>query len=179
MAASSSNTNKADHSKTPPLTLRSSDGKEFEISRIVAQQSSTIMNLLDLKEESNTDVIPIPEVDGSTLEKLIELMSNHTEKSFKYLGVKERKEFYNDFFANLKIRDVLNFGLAANYLGVQVIFDEACQKMADMIKNKSVEWVRKVFEIKNDFTSEEEVDLKKENKWAYEGVDPEDGDDAI
>ncbi|XP_051113155.1 SKP1-like protein 12 [Andrographis paniculata] len=179
MATSSSNTNKADHSKNPPLTLRSSDGKELKIFRIVAQQSSTIMNLLDLEEESNTDVIPVSEVDGSTLEKLIELMNNHTEKSFNYLGVKERKKFYNDFFANWKILDVLNFGLVANYLGVQVIFDEACQKMADMIKSKSVEWVRKVFEIKNDFTPEEEEDLKKENKWAYERGDLDDGDDAI
>jgi S-phase kinase-associated protein 1 len=40
--------------------------------------------------------------------------------------------------------------------------------VADMMKGKSVEEIRKMFNIKNDFTPEEEEEVRKENQWAFE-----------
>lgn len=40
--------------------------------------------------------------------------------------------------------------------------------MANMIKGKTVEEIRKHFNIVNDFTKEEEEQIRKENEWAYE-----------
>jgi S-phase kinase-associated protein 1 len=37
-----------------------------------------------------------------------------------------------------------------------------------MIKGKTVEEIRKTFNIVNDFTPEEESQIKKENEWAEE-----------
>lgn len=46
--------------------------------------------------------------------------------------------------------------------------DVGCKTVANMIKGKSPEEIRKLFNIKNDFTPEEEEQIKRENEWAEE-----------
>lgn len=41
-----------------------------------------------------------------------------------------------------------------------------------MIKGKSPEEIRKTFNIQNDFTPEEEEQIRRENEWAEESVTP-------
>lgn len=57
---------------------------------------------------------------------------------------------------------------AANYLDIAGLLDLACQTVADMIKGKSPEQIRTLFNIKNDFTPEEEEEVRRENQWAFE-----------
>uniref|UniRef100_A0A453R7M5 SKP1 component dimerisation domain-containing protein n=1 Tax=Aegilops tauschii subsp. strangulata TaxID=200361 RepID=A0A453R7M5_AEGTS len=58
--------------------------------------------------------------------------------------------------------------LAANYLNIKGLLDLTCQTVADMIKDNTPEEIRKIFNIKNDFTPEEEAEVRKENQWAFE-----------
>ncbi|GKA13787.1 SKP1-like protein 1A [Tanacetum coccineum] len=58
--------------------------------------------------------------------------------------------------------------LAANYLNIKSLLDLTCQTVADMIKGKTPEEIRKTFNIKNDFTPEEEEEVRRENAWAFE-----------
>ncbi|BAF25719.2 Os09g0539500 [Oryza sativa Japonica Group] len=57
---------------------------------------------------------------------------------------------------------------AANYLNIKGLLDLTCQTVADMIKGKTPEEIRKTFNIKNDFTPEEEEEVRRENQWAFE-----------
>ncbi|CAN0919630.1 SKP1-like protein 4 [Linum grandiflorum] len=41
-------------------------------------------------------------------------------------------------------------------------------KVAHMISEKMTEEMRKIFNIKNDFTPEEEANIRIENRWAYQ-----------
>ncbi|GAY58120.1 hypothetical protein CUMW_184620 [Citrus unshiu] len=66
--------------------------------------------------------------------------------------------------------------LVANYLNIKMVLDYLTEALANKIKNKSVEYVRKLFGIENNFTPEEEEAGRKECEWTFEGVDP-DGDD--
>ncbi|XP_051116834.1 SKP1-like protein 10 [Andrographis paniculata] len=124
-------------------TLRSSDGKEFKICKAVARQLSLIANLFDLEEDDKNiiclfeiDIIPLPEVDGLTLDKIIGFLNMYTEESFQKFTNEEKKKHCDDFFANCKIHDFFTLASAANYLGAQVVLDEACQRLADAMKNK-------------------------------------------
>ena len=60
---------------------------------------------------------------------------------------------------------------AANYLNIKSLLDLTCQTVADMIKGKTPEEIRKTFNIKNDFTPEEEEEVRRENQWAFEWSD--------
>ncbi|XP_051130205.1 SKP1-like protein 18 [Andrographis paniculata] len=169
--------------------LRSCDGKEFKVSKSIVMQSLLLANLLDLEEDGRTDiislskeegiidVIPLPEVDGITLEKIIGFLSMYIEESFQQFTAEEKKKQCDDCFAKYDIYDFLTLASAANYLGVQVVLDEACQRSADLIKNKSVEWMRKVFRIDNDYTPQEEQDVRNKHIWTYEGLDPDDDEE--
>ena len=57
---------------------------------------------------------------------------------------------------------------AANFLNIKGLLDLTCQTVADMIKGKTPEEIRKTFNIKNDFTPEEEEEIRRENQWAFE-----------
>lgn len=57
---------------------------------------------------------------------------------------------------------------AANYLNIKNLLDLTCQTVADMIKGKTPEEIRTTFNIKNDFTPEEEEEVRRENQWAFE-----------
>lgn len=55
--------------------------------------------------------------------------------------------------------------LAANYMDINALLDMGCKTVADMIKGKSPEEIRKTFNIQNDFTPEEEEQIRRENEW--------------
>ena len=57
---------------------------------------------------------------------------------------------------------------AANYLDIKALLDVGCKTVANMIKGKSPEEIRKTFNIQNDFTPEEEDQIRRENEWAEE-----------
>ncbi|KAJ1649104.1 hypothetical protein IWQ61_009701 [Dispira simplex] len=55
--------------------------------------------------------------------------------------------------------------LAANYLDIKPLLDLTCFAVANMIRGKEPEEIRRTFNIKNDFTAEEEEWVKRENEW--------------
>ena len=58
--------------------------------------------------------------------------------------------------------------LAANYMDIKSLLDLSCAKVAALIKGKTPEEIRKTFNIVNDFTPEEEAQVREENKWCEE-----------
>ncbi|KAK6773825.1 hypothetical protein RDI58_029064 [Solanum bulbocastanum] len=50
-------------------------------------------------------------------------------------------------------------------LNIKRLLDLTCQTVATMIKGKTPEEICKTFNIKNDFTPEEEEEVRRENAW--------------
>lgn len=61
---------------------------------------------------------------------------------------------------------ITNCFQASNYLDIKPLLDVGCKTVANMIKGKSPEEIRKTFNITNDFTPEEEEQIRRENEWA-------------
>ncbi|KAK4267360.1 hypothetical protein QN277_024147 [Acacia crassicarpa] len=84
----------------------------------------------------------------------------------------ELKNWDAKFFKKTdKFNFIFDIILAANYLNISGLLDLGCQTVADRIKNKMPEEIREIFNLKNDFSPAEEAQIRKENEWAFEGVD--------
>ena len=63
--------------KKKKIVLRSSDGNDFEVDEDVAMESNTIKNMLE--DLSDSEAIPLPNVTGKILSKVIEYCKKHVE----------------------------------------------------------------------------------------------------
>ncbi|KAK6010654.1 Skp1 family, dimerization domain protein, partial [Ostertagia ostertagi] len=70
-------------------------------------------------------------------------------------------------FFNVDQGTIFELILAANYLDIRGLLDVACRVVASMINGKTPEEIRRTFNIRNDFTPEEEARIRKENAWRY------------
>nr|KJB17604.1 hypothetical protein B456_003G007300 [Gossypium raimondii] len=141
------------------ITLKSSDGESFEVDEAVALESQTIKHMIE--DDCADNGIPLPNVTSKILAKVIEYCKKHVEapKTDDRSADDELKSWDADF---VKVDQATLFDLILGLL------DLTCQTVADMIKGKTPEEIRKTFNIKNDFTPEEEEEVRRENQWAFE-----------
>ncbi|KAK4486655.1 hypothetical protein RD792_006713 [Penstemon davidsonii] len=120
------------------ITLKSSDGQEFLISKNAAILSETIKAMVE--EDDSSSVFPLAVVDSKTLADVITFLNKRVDCGD---DDDKKKSCNDDFIAGKEWKDFCNLVLAANYLDVKDLLDIICEKMADMMKDKSVMWVRK------------------------------------
>ncbi|OVA07481.1 SKP1 component [Macleaya cordata] len=154
------------------ITLKSSDGETFDVDEAVAHESETIKQMIE--DDCADGGIPLK---GNILAKVIQYCKKHVKTSTSCKDDDDDDD--DDLKENLKKWDVnfmkiidqvtlFDIIMAANYLNIKNLMDLTCQTVTDMIKDKSVEDVRKIFNIVNDFTPEEEAAIRNENQWAFE-----------
>jgi len=117
--------------------------------------------------------IPLPNVTGAILNKVLEYCKYHFEHPSPPVDEKDEKrtdniEPWDQEFCKVEQGTLFDLILAANYLDIKPLLDVTCKTVANMIKGKTPEEIRKTFNIKNDFTPEEEEAVRKENEWCEE-----------
>ncbi|KAG5957035.1 E3 ubiquitin ligase complex SCF subunit scon-3 [Claviceps cyperi] len=156
--------------------LASNDNAIIEVDRIVVERSMLIKNMLDdIGDEgiSETNPIPIPNVNEAVLRKVIEWCEHHRndppqapdDESDGRRRTTDIEE-WDQKFMQVDQEMLFEIILASNYLDIKPLLDVGCKTVANMIKGKSPEEIRKTFNITNDFTPEEEEQIRRENEWA-------------
>jgi S-phase kinase-associated protein 1 len=152
------------------VKLTCSDAQTFEVPEEVAFLSHTVKNLVE--DAGTEDAIPLPNVSGRILAKVIEYCRYHVEAEAKVDDKPAKPEddvkAWDAEFVNVDQATLFDVILAANYLNIMGLLDLTCQTVAQMIKGKTPEEIRKTFNIKNDFTPEEEEEVRRENQWAFD-----------
>ncbi|XP_073122613.1 SKP1-like protein 1A [Henckelia pumila] len=156
------------------IVLKSSDGETFEVEEAVAVESQTIKHMIE--DNCADTTIPLPNVTSKILAKVIEYCKRHVESAAKASSdgvstdkvVDDELKNFDAEFVKVDQGTLFDLILAANYLNIKSLLDLTCQTVADMIKGKTPEEIRKTFNIKNDFTPEEEEEVRRENAWAFE-----------
>lgn len=147
------------------VKLKSKQEDVFEVEKAAAFRSITIKNMV---EDTGLNIhVPVPMVESSILVKVIEYLKYHQRAEEESIPEDEQQRWDKDY---LKVDDATLFStiLAANYLDIKPLLDLTCKAVADEIKGKSPEEIRVRFNIKNDFTPEEEEEVKRENAWCEE-----------
>ncbi|XP_076929486.1 SKP1-like protein 1A [Bidens hawaiensis] len=145
------------------IVLKSSDGETFEVEEAVAVESQTIKHMIE--DDCADTTIPLPNVTSKILSKVIEYCKRHVHAAN---NDDEDLKAFDAEFVKVDQATLFDLILAANYLNIKSLLDLTCQTVADMIKGKTPEEIRKTFNIKNDFTPEEEEEVRRENAWAFE-----------
>ncbi|KAG6648408.1 SKP1-like protein 1B [Carya illinoinensis] len=152
------------------ITLKSSDGETFEVDEAVALESQKIKHIIE--DDCANNGIPLPNVTSKILSKVIEYCKKHVEApkaEDRAISLDEEDlKTWDAEFVNVDKATLFDLVLAAKYLKIKSLLDLTCQNVADMIKGKTPEEIRKTFNIKNDFTPEEEEEVRRENQWAFE-----------
>jgi len=155
--------------------LSSSDDQEFTVEKQVAEMSVTIKNMLeDMEGLGSETAIPLPNVTGKILTKVIDYCRYHLEHPTPVSEDKKDDKSTDNIspwdteFCKVDQATLFELILAANYLDIKPLLDLTCKTVANMIKGKTPEEIRKTFNIKNDFTPEEEEQIRKENEWCEE-----------
>ncbi|XP_058080065.1 SKP1-like protein 11 [Magnolia sinica] len=154
-------------SSTKKVTLRTSDGEVFDVEQSTIASQSQIISYM-VEENCANDVIPLPTVTARVLFKVIEYCNKHAKGRGRQKDNNDLKGWDREFLSGMDINLVFDLVLAANYLDINGLLDLTCQYMADHINYMTPEVVRKVFNIENDFTPEEEAKFREENEWTVE-----------
>ncbi|KAI1504544.1 Skp1 family, dimerization domain-containing protein [Biscogniauxia marginata] len=179
--------------ETPPsVLLVSNDYITFILTLPAAKQSILLQNILsDLGPEAAAAGVPLPNVSGAVLEKVVswceqhrddELQqqksnsgtnsgnadhpSNWTRRGHDEEARREMPEWDRAFFASLDQAALCDLVEAANYMDVPLLLDRGCRVIADMMRDLTVPEIREMFGIVNDFTPEEEERVLREFEWA-------------
>ncbi|UOH79783.1 hypothetical protein LQV05_000794 [Cryptococcus neoformans] len=181
--------------KKQTVILTTSDDEQFTVEKIVAERSAMIKSMMedlfcqridadkffalkpiDLGDQEGQP-IPLPNVSSSVLTKILEYCDHHkndplpTGDANDADDSRRKTSEIGDWDARwIQVDQEMLFEiiLAANYLDIKPLLDVGCKTVANMIKGKTPEEIRKLFNITNDFTPEEEEQIRKENEWAEE-----------
>ncbi|KAF3332964.1 SKP1-like protein 1B [Carex littledalei] len=162
------------------ITLTSSDGVQFDVRKVVAKESQIIRDMIE--DDCVITNIPVANVNQKILAMVLEYCQMHVDKAEMEAnalnpqttageGSSSNKKDLKDWdkeFINVDLDTLYDLILAANYLNISGLLNLTTQAVADIIKGKTVEEIRATFNIKNDFTPEEEKAIRKEHPWAFE-----------
>lgn len=143
------------------VMLRSSDNRTFVVDSQIAKQSRMIS--LIIEDTGEADVIPLTNVTGTVLSSILTYMHYHDGHPENDSDTRK----WDATFLDVAPSDLFDIMLASHYMNIPSLLDSTCQTVADMIKGHTPEELRVMFGIKNDFTPEEEADVRREGDWAF------------
>lgn len=164
------------------VTLVSQEGTPFVVPPKVASMSVLVRAMLE--ESMSTDDedepaeaeapadIPLPNVAAPVLEKVLAFCRHHVdapmpeiEKPLRSENMYEVVDAWDAAFVDVDQDALFELILAANYMDIPSLLDLGTAKVASLIKGKTPEEIRQTFGIVNDFTPEEEAEVRAENEW--------------
>mmetsp|Transcript_9752 Transcript_9752/g.11311 ORF Transcript_9752/g.11311 Transcript_9752/m.11311 type:complete len:193 (+) Transcript_9752:97-675(+) len=178
---------------TASVELISTEGDKFPVTIGVANMSELVKSMMEDKDEDDdedddddaddadkkvsgkTTEIPLPNVKSEVLKKVIEFCEHHlaepmteVEKPLKSQKMADVVQKWYADFVDLEQVVLFELILAANYMDIKPLLDLTCATVASMIKGKTPDEIRATFNITNDFSPEEEAQVREENKWCEE-----------
>lgn len=147
-----------------------------EVPIAVAKMSTLVATTVDddVDDDDDEDVreIPLPNVKDVVLRKVIEYCTHYKEEAMTTIQTPLKSSKIEDmvqpwYASFVQVEQNLLFELvtAANFMDIKPLLDLTCLAVAVLIKGKQAGELRAMFNISNEFTPEEEAQVREENKW--------------
>ena len=149
------------------ITLKSSDGQQFQIDIKSAKRSTYIADLIE-EHKGETEFL-IPEVEAKILKKIVEYLIHYKEtepkdikrplKDSKIEKILDKWDYtYITSFALADCVDLLN---AATFMDIQPLLRLMCARIAALMIELPLDEVKTTFGIECDMTEEEKERFRK------------------
>ncbi|KAJ1348847.1 hypothetical protein KIN20_021517 [Parelaphostrongylus tenuis] len=154
--------------KATVVKIATDDGENFDVPLDVLRLSRTISIMLqDLTLDSDSnDPLPISNVPGPIMRKVLQWCTYHKDDSPSINDLDCHKKCTDDIsswdmeFLKVDQETLLEIVLAASYLVIKGLLDITCNTVANMIKGRTPEEIRRTFNVSS---SEEEKQIRGEN----------------
>ncbi|EDW79777.1 uncharacterized protein Dwil_GK17839 [Drosophila willistoni] len=146
----------------PNIKLQSSDGEIFDTDIQIVKCFGTIKTMLENCGMAN--------VNSTILRKILTWAHYHKDDPQPTEDDKSKEKRSDDIIPwdadFLKVDQGTLFDLisAANYLAIEGLLELTSKTVANMIKGKTPEEIRQIFNIKKDFTAAEEEQVREKTK---------------
>ncbi|CAN6219576.1 unnamed protein product [Urochloa humidicola] len=160
------------------ITLKSSDGKPFEVSKEAAARLSERLAGMIAAGGNIDGGIEFDNIGSETLEKVVgycnkrdpvaAALSRSRSFTFSTAPSKELEDSDRELVDRLTQDALFDLVEAADFLKMDGLLDVACRKIADMMKGKNTAQIREIFNIENDYTKEQEEEVLQEHAWAFD-----------
>ena len=153
------------------------EGEKLDVDLEVIQKSAILKNMIE--DTGKEGEIPIPNIQLHILRKVLEYCEHYRSRNpkeikkplvSKNLLENGAEEWDVQFIEMDKMDELIDLVVAANFLDIEGLLNLGCAKIASLIKDRSVEDIRDLFGIENDFTPEEEAKIREENSWAESAI---------
>jgi S-phase kinase-associated protein 1 len=160
------------------------EGEVYNVPINVAKMSALVATTIDDDDDDDDDddkaterEIPLPNVKGEVLAKVIEYCEYYTNKEAMTqiqtpLKSSKLEDLVQTFYVEfVKLDQPLLFELvtASNFMDIKPLLDLTCLAVSISIKGKTAAQLREIFNISNEFSPEEEAQVREESQWAQEG----------
>lgn len=146
---------------TETVVIASADGHEFRVPAAVAKMSRVVGDMLQDLDDPGA-AVPVS-VSSKTLGVVLHMCTDRVVNSKP-----ADDPSFKEVVAGLDREDKYDLLVAANYLDVKFVLEAGAKHIASLIEGKTVEEMREVLGVENDFTPQEEEELRRENQWAFE-----------
>lgn len=166
------------------ISLSSNEGVALQVAaNVIKSHSVMVADLLGDTPDSTDMTIPLTNVCTRSLQLILQWCAlsdanmavdpqpKDESASTPVLELRSEKaleEWQATFFKDIPDSDLMQLIGASNYMNMNALLDACCLKVATDLRGKTKEQIRERYNIKNDFTKEDEERIKKENGWCHE-----------
>ena len=147
---------------SPNLVLVSSDNQKIDIDSESAQKSHLLNGLIS-DFSNQQEPIKLPDIKFDILKKIVEYLTHYKDKTPKDIpkpmpssNLSEVIDEWDvNFINSIELDNVFDLINAANYMDIPSLLDLSCAKIASLMKGKTIQEIKTMFNIECDLTEEE------------------------
>ena len=142
------------------MKFTTSDDCTVDIPKEIAMQFETLKHMIEDIGDTADD-IPLPNIRKDIFLRLTDFVRRQLEGQ----SVSLEDDWVREFM-KVDVSTIFELMIGVNYLNNKQLLDLLAKYVAkSYIEGKTVEQMRATFGVVNDFTAEEEAQIKKENEW--------------
>lgn len=151
------------------ITLISKQGERFNIAKESLMMSELCKTTLEGDKQATE--IPLSYIDSDIVIRIIDYLTYHNTipprrivKPITSNNIRDLVDRYDSTFIDTTLENIFKLMLASNYLNIKPLLHLCCTKIATLMKGKTPDQLRSIFQIRSDFTPAEEEEIRREHK---------------